>query len=64
MYYKLKILWKDGQHEEIAIKRAFQQRPNKDSNIGSKLYYEDSCCMRGQGKWLNTDDMACWEIER
>lgn len=62
MYYKLEILWKDGKYEKIMVKRLFQQRPNKDSNIGNMLYYEDIYCLHGGGHFLNTDDMACWEV--
>lgn len=63
MYWKLKILYKDGRFEEITVKRVFQQRMNQDENIGSKLYYEDIYAEHGRGKWLNTDEMECWELE-
>lgn len=63
MYCKLKILYKDDRYEEITVKRVFQQRPNKKENIGSKLYYEDIYAERGKGKWLDTDEMKCWELE-
>ena len=63
MYWKLKILYKDGRYEEIPVKRMFQQRPNKNEDIGSKLYYEVPYSERGRGKWLNTDEMECWELE-
>ncbi len=63
MYCKLKVLFKDGRADEITAKRVFQQRPNEDENIGSKLYYEDIYAERGRGKQLNTDEMKCWELK-